>query len=309
MAKFRSNHNRGRRGKNNMSRVISFLVLLVMGGVYLYKNYSGLDFNTNPSHSNQSTQTEYPQDLPAIQSRDYLPEGANGQIVHHQFYSLAYVEKHEQAAWVAYEVSRKRLNSKKVPRAKKFRPDYDVDSRSAYHRDYSNSGYTRGHLAPAGDMNFHQTAMQESFYMSNMSPQIRPFNNGIWRELEEQVRDWGRKFEHLYVVTGPILSDIKKTIGKENRVSVPSEFYKVILDLTDPEIKAIAFIIPHEKSEKHLHDYAVSIDEVEKRTGLDLFPVLLDDEIEEEIESQVETKLWKVNKNRFNNRVQHWNNQ
>ena len=315
MAKFRSNHNKNKSSKSTTARVITFIILLIAGAFALYEKLGEFDFDEG---SNQSTERKntYPHEgeqkeytKPSFQVRDYLPAGDGDQIINHSFYSLAYAEKHEQAKWVAYELTRDQLNSKKVPRAKRFIPDYDVSTRSAFHRDYSHSGYTRGHLAPAGDMGFSTEAMKESFFMSNMSPQIRAFNNGVWRELEEQTRDWARKFKHLYIVVGPILTDIKKTIGKENKISVPEKFYKVLLDLSEPEVKAIGFIIPHAKSEKHLLDYAVSIDEIEALTGINFFENLLDIEQQEELESNFNKKLWKVDQKRFKRRVESWNNQ
>jgi endonuclease G len=141
-----------------------------------------------------------------------------------------------------------------------------------------------------------------------MSPQVREFNNGIWRELEEQTRDWARKFNHLYIVVGPILNNIQKKIG-DNKVSVPDKFYKVLLDLSEPEVKAIGFIIPHEKSTKHLHEFAVSIDQIEKVTGINFFEGFLDSAQEKELEANYDTKLWKVDNKRFRQRVEKWNNQ
>ncbi|MEL6988898.1 MAG: DNA/RNA non-specific endonuclease, partial [Bacteroidota bacterium] len=311
MAKFRSNHRKTGNAKSTITKIISLVILLIAGGSMLLQKY--YDFADNKSNSQETNETrqrdynKYPY-AAEVQIRDYLPTESSLQVIHHRYYSLAYSEKHEQAKWVAYELSRDQLNQPKVPRAKRFETDYDVHGRSAYHRDYSGSGYTRGHLAPAADMAFNQTAMEESFLMSNMSPQERPFNNGIWRELEEQTRDWARKFKHLYIVVGPVFNEIRTKIGKETKVSVPEKFYKVILDLSEPEIKGIGFIIPNKSSEKHLHDYALSIDEVEEITGINFFASLLDDQQESNIESDADPKLWKVNKNRFEQRVTKWNN-
>jgi endonuclease G len=189
-----------------------------------------------------------------------------------------------------------------VEREREFRPDYDVSTGSAFHRDYTRSGYTRGHLAPAGDMAFSTNAMKESFFMSNMSPQAEAFNGGIWRELEENVRDWAYKENHLYVVTGPALKQgVIKKIG-DNKVSVPKYFYKVILDLSGKEQKGIGFIIPNEKSEIHLREYAVSIDSVEKFTGINFFVDLMSEELEDEIEERLDDGKWPFDAQRFKTR-------
>jgi len=296
MAQFRRNHERKGLGIN-MFKVLIFAVLLVLVLVFSYNKIDQLVSGADQSIAFSASEERY-----------YLPSGHDGQVVHHEHYSLGYNEKYEQAAWVAYDLTVEELNARRVPRAKRYNVDYDIKSRSAEHKDYSGSGYTRGHLAPAGDMAFDSLAMRESFYMSNMSPQIRPFNNGIWRELEEQTRDWARKNKKLYIVTGPILDEIDERIGK-NRVGVPKAFYKAVLDLEGPEKKAIGFIIPHEKSETHLEQFAVSIDEIEARIGLDFFEELISPDLEEKIESEVNIDDWLFDERRFNRRVNEWNNQ
>ena len=304
MAKFRKNHNAGKGAKSTLLRYISFTigVILIIGILYINsKNYVEQD----------GFDTEY--NVPSISESGevyFLPSGSNGEVVHHKHYSLSYVEKHEQAEWVAYELTKKSLKAKNVKRAKKFKPDYDVSSRSAFHRDYSHSGYTRGHMAPAGDMAFDKVAMQESFYMSNMSPQLRVLNNGIWKELEEQVRDWAYDDNRIYIVTGPMLNRPRlKTIGKQNKVSVASAFYKVILDIDKPKRKGIAFVIPHERCEDRLEEYAMSIDDLESELGFDFFANLISEETQEEIESSYSIKDWKFSEKRYRDRVEKWNNQ
>ena len=147
--------------------------------------------------------------------------------------------------------------------------------------------------------------------MSNMTPQLRVLNNGIWRELEENVRDWAYDNDEIYVVSGPLFYDKpKKYIGKSTKVAVPDAFFKAILDIEGNKQKSIGFIIPHEKSEKHLREYAVTIDELERQAGLDLFPdLIINDTEEEKLESQMNPNQWQVDKKRFNQRVKHWNNQ
>jgi len=200
------------------------------------------------------------------------------------------VEKHEQAEWVAYQLTKSSLLAPNVKRADKFRPDYDVNSGSAFHKDYTRSGYTRGHMAPAGDMAFNKEAMNESFYMSNMSPQLAECNAGIWRDLEELVRDWAFDRNELVVISGPMLNrPIIKKIGK-NKVSVPSAFYKIILDANKNE--SASFIIPNEGSNRHLKEFATSIDEIEKETGIDFFTDLLNDDEEERVESKSDVRSW-----------------
>ena len=133
--------------------------------------------------------------------------------------------------------------------------------------------------------------MSDTFYLSNMCPQDPSFNRGIWADLEAVVRTMAYDNSSVYVVTGPVLTDGPyETIGK-SKVAVPKRFYKVILDYTDPEIKAIGFVLPNEASDKALQHFAMSVDSVEEITSIDFFPSLPDEQ-EEIIEGSVNTALW-----------------
>lgn len=214
---------------------------------------------------------------------------ANDVVVTHTGYSLLYNETHEQASWVAYELTEKETQ-KLYKRSDKFLVDPKVSTGTATDEDYKESGYDRGHLAPAADMGWSSITMAESFYYSNMSPQVPSFNRGIWKKLEELVRTWAVENNSIYVVTGPVLSSGLKTIGP-NKVSVPNYYYKVILDYDEPAKKAIGFILPNMGTDKPLQSFAVSIDSVEKVTGIDFFHALPDDQ-ETYLESSICTSCW-----------------
>lgn len=209
------------------------------------------------------------------------------QIIRHNAYTLSYSEQHEQARWTIYMLTKKRAHGRHK-RQSDFRPDDAVATESAQLYDYKRSGYTRGHLVPAGDMKWDSLAMSETFFLSNMSPQLADFNDGIWNNLENRIRSWSGRYDTLYVVTGPVLRDKLPTIGR-NKVSVPEYFYKVVLDPSRQE--GIAFIVPHRDSQTSLYKFAVSIDSVEKATGIDFFPSLPDD-VEDKIESSCNTRSW-----------------
>jgi endonuclease G len=210
-------------------------------------------------------------------------------VISHTGYSLLYNETHEQANWIAYDLTKEETN-KLFDRTDKFIRDPKVKTGTANDKDYSGSGYDRGHLAPASDMGWSSTAMTESFYYSNISPQTPSFNRGIWKRLEELVRNWAIENNTIYVVTGPVLNNALTTIGA-NKVSVPNYFFKVILDYSEPSIKGIGFIIPNTGSSEQLQLYAVTIDSVEKFTGIDFFPSLPDEQ-ENIIEGTLNLKSW-----------------
>lgn len=214
---------------------------------------------------------------------------SNDTIITHTGFSLLYNEKHEQAKWVAYVLTADRTQ-KRVERSNKFTEDPKILTKSATNTDYKGSGFDRGHLAPATDMAWSSTSMQESFYYSNMSPQVPSFNRGIWKKLEELIRIWAMENDSLYIVTGPIFTENMQSIGP-NKVSVPKYYYKVILDYHRPEIKGIGFIIPNDSSNLHLSRYAVTIDSVESVTGLDFFFTLPDKE-EIKIEKEICIECW-----------------
>jgi len=223
-------------------------------------------------------------------AQTWLPDtaGSDCQIVRHPGYTLAYDEEHEQARWVAYVLTRERLTGD-VPRKgnDRFFPDTTVATGSALPSDYSNSGYTRGHLAPAADMKWSVQAMRESFLMSNISPQTSEFNDGIWQRAEKLVRRWATAYDSLYIVTGPVLEEGLPYIGQQNRISIPRCFYKVIYAPTRK--MGIALIIDHENSSAPIKSFAITIDEVESTTGINFFPGMDD---EEAIESTLNLNAW-----------------
>ena len=223
------------------------------------------------------------------QNFNYLPTSTTNQIVHHTDYSLSYSDEHEQAEWVVYELTKDRVSGS-IGRTDNFREDGKVRTGSATLNDYKGSGYDRGHLAPAGDMKFSRTAMSESFFMSNMSPQKASFNRGIWKNLESQVRTWAYENGHIYVVTGGVLNSCSSSIGY-SRVGVPDYYYKVILDNDETKVKAIALVLPHQKGTQQLSNYVTSIDYVESITGIDFFPAL-PDELEKKLEAKSYINQW-----------------
>lgn len=208
----------------------------------------------------------------------------------HTGFALVYDEEHEQARWVAYELTRDEVYGIHE-RRDNFRSDPTIRSGSADLDDYRGSGYDRGHLVPAADLPWSEESMGDSFYMSNMSPQEPSFNRGIWADLEATIRTFAATEGSVYVVTGPVLTDSPyDTIG-DNGVSIPNAYYKVVLDYNEPEKKAIGFVLPNEGSDKDLSKFATSVDEIEELTEIDFFPQLPDEE-ENVLESSYEVDAW-----------------
>lgn len=212
-------------------------------------------------------------------------------IVHHG-YTVSYNADWKIPNWVAYELTDVEVAGEE-PRAKKFVPDPMVPKyESATTDDYKNSGWDRGHMAPAADMKWHPQAMKESFYLSNVCPQNHNLNGGVWKDLEEQVRDLAAQKGSIYVVCGPIVSDDYQTIGA-NKVVVPSAFFKVLLQEKDGKIYTIGFVYENVAGRRPMSTYAMTVDEVEELTGIDFFPSL-PDKIEKRVESEVDFTKWTI---------------
>ena len=219
----------------------------------------------------------------------YLPTSTTSQIVKHLYYTLSYNEKAEQAEWVAYELKKDYIKRSDFKRPF-FIEDPKVLTQSADWRNYKKSGYDKGHLCPAADMEFDINAYNDTFFTSNISPQNRDFNGGIWNRLEQKVRFWAVKYDGLYLVTGGVLKGDLKAIGKED-VLVPKYFYKVLLSSYKGNYKMLAFLMPNEKSSKPIFNYVVSVDQLESITGIDFFPKL-EDSLENSLEKNVDLNSW-----------------
>ena len=219
-----------------------------------------------------------------------MPKGKQGQVIQRTGYTLAYDKKTKTPQWVAWELTKEETKGNHE-RTDKFLPDPNVEGAKVVTTDYTGSGYDRGHMAPAGDMKWSKKAMEESFYMSNICPQIHHLNTGDWNELEANTRKWARRYGSVYVTCGPIYNGSRRTqyIGK-NRVKVPDAFFKVILIQSPKKTCALGFFFENEAGQRPLNEYLVSIDYLEQTTGIDFFPAL-PDELENLLEAETHNSL------------------
>lgn len=225
------------------------------------------------------------------------------EVIEHVAMQLCYNEEHEQANWVMHVILPAIIEGN-VSRTNDFREDELVKTGTAQEKDYflktlkadssykyDGFGYDRGHLAPSADFRWSPLALSESYYYSNMSPQVGDFNREKWAELENNLREYVVTNEtHLVVVTAPVLdADLAKVERSSNGLSVPKYFVKAVLDHKNN--RAIAYVMPNEKIEKPIESYAVSIDSAEAILGYDLFSNL-EDLIENEIEARNDYQYW-----------------
>lgn len=226
-----------------------------------------------------------------------LRKESNEIVLNRMGYTVSFNPETLIPNWVAWELYKEKL-VEEVSRYSKFLPDPDLNNDLAITtKEYTHSGWNRGHMCPAADNKWDSKAMKESFYMTNVCPQNENLNKGDWNDLEEACREWAMN-ESVYIVCGPILYDepIYGFIGKEFRIRVPEAFFKVVLkgiDSNNPQ--AIGFIFKNESGNHKLYKYVNSIDEVERITGIDFFPSL-PDEIESIIEAKYDLKAWELNK-------------
>lgn len=213
------------------------------------------------------------------------------QVIKHEGYTVSYNSEYKIANWVAYELTSQEAKSKKAERSNKFVPDPMLKDATATNEDYTRTGYDRGHMAPAGDMKWSAKAMRESFYFSNICPQKPGLNRGIWKELEEQSRLWAMDNGKVLIITGPVISNDMKRLGK-NRVGVPPSFYKVICTVMNNKPQAIAFLLENKDYRNtSLRSMAISVDSAEKVTGIDFFPSF-PDAVEKVMEASVNLDSW-----------------
>lgn len=199
------------------------------------------------------------------------------QLIKYNYFSISFSPKYRNPEWAAYTMTADMVKVSVAERNSAFRPDKEVPNCPST-SEYTNSGYDRGHMVPAEDMNFDETAMYESFFMTNVSPQDPALNRGIWKSLEDKARKWATANKKIHIVVGPILpkrsSSTLTYIGSNGDILVPKKYFKIILDDSEPSRKAIAFMFDNVEGTRSLKEYACTIDAVEAATGLDFFPNL-----------------------------------
>lgn len=234
-------------------------------------------------------------------SSDKLEEVRGGsrisqQIISHKNYTVSYNRKTKLPNWVSWSITKDELKSIVSRNGFNFSSDPRVLISPVTSMDYSKSGWDRGHMCPAADNKFNATAMEESFYMTNICPQDHTLNEKTWSYLETACRNWAQS-STVYVVCGPYISGkVKSYIGR-SKVAVPDGFWKVVLRQHKGKWQAIGFIIPNVPSSAEFDEYAVTVDKVEEMTGYDFFSAL-EDKIESEVESSFDLSKWPYTKHK-----------
>lgn len=211
-------------------------------------------------------------------------------ILRRKNYIVSYNTKTKMPNWVAWHLTAEHTDGP-YRRLGNFHEEMDVPTPRATLEDYRGSGWSRGHMCPAGDNKWDEDAMYESFSLVNVCPQNASLNSGLWNSIEIDCRRWANQFGDIYIVCGPLLMRQEhETIGV-NQVVVPEAFFKVVLCLNG-EPKGMGFVVRNTEGNRKRDLYYNSIDQVERITGIDFFPALPDD-IENEVESKLDMELWR----------------
>jgi len=207
-------------------------------------------------------------------------------------YVAGYCEALENPAWVAYRVADVDTLPASPPRPDGFETDLRTAARVSPSA-YTNSGYDRGHLAPnyAIATRYGEAAQRETFLMSNIVPQRHALNAGVWKQMEMKIAtSYPARFGEVWVVAGPVFGP--RPAKLPNGTAVPEAFFMIVIDESDGRVRAQALLFPQETaSDVNPERYTVSIDEVERRTGLD-FLSELEDSAEASLEAKRAERIW-----------------
>lgn len=221
------------------------------------------------------------------------PASLKSQVKDYEGFRVSFNSDNKTPNWVSWELLVSETEGTS-PRYNKFWCDEDIEG-CPTHYDYTHSGYDRGHMCPAADQKWSDTAMIDCFSLANIAPQDNSLNSGAWSTLEKKERLWAQRDSAIVIVAGPIYEKTDtKRIGDAG-VRVPSAFFKVIVAPYLPKPRGIAFVYPNMYAPGNMENFVMTIRDVEKITGLDFFHYLPDD-VEESVETASSFQDWNKKK-------------
>ena len=218
-------------------------------------------------------------------------EGLPEIILTRKSYIVSYNPESRCPNWVAWRLTSSHTSGDVSRMGNAFHEDLDVPEPRALNADFRESGYSRGHMCPAGDNKWDRDAMYETFLLSNICPQNANLNSGVWNQIEMSCRQWAEKYGDVYIICGPMYfkSNERLLIGY-NQIAVPDAFFKVILCLNGTP-KAIGYICRNTDGNRKKDQYINTLAQVERLTGLHFFPKL-DSEKRTLVESNADINEW-----------------
>lgn len=272
--------------KNSKSPKSLLVIGLIVACVYLAMQLEG---GERDSSSRPDVASETYGDLLDVRTNPALKEISRK----YKGMDLSFNPQYHIPNWVAWELTADETSGE-ISRTNKFSADPEIPE-SAETWDYNYSGYDRGHMAPAGDMRWNREAMEQTFLMTNICPQVKSLNAGSWKNLEEKCRQWAQADSAIYIVCGPVIDGKPIEYIGDTRVYVPRRFFKVIISPYANPARGIGFIMPNGKVPGGMQACAVPIDSVESLTGHDFFASLPDD-IEADVESKCDFHYWSTHR-------------
>ncbi len=217
-------------------------------------------------------------------------DGLSEQRLIRKSYVVSYNKATRCPNWVAWRLTREHTDGKVGRMGNAFHEDKEVPGPRALNTDYKGSGYSRGHMCPAGDNKWDHDAMYDTFLFTNICPQNSGLNSGVWNQIEISCRRWARRYGDVYIITGPMFFRSRELqfVG-ENRVAVPDAFFKVVLCLNPP--KAIGYICRNTDGQRRKDLYVNTLNEMERLTGYKFFPEL-DSEVREIVQDTADPDAW-----------------
>ena len=209
------------------------------------------------------------------------------ELVVREGYALEHSGDLKIPLWVCQRMDASKLNGQ-FDRKDDFRVDPELDGPRSELSDYKGSGYARGHHAPAEDFSQSKERMSESFFLSNMSPQLGAVNSGAWANLEKRTRKWVAEDAATWIITGALLYDPEEddpatadgwikyfTIGAG--VAVPTHLFKIVVgEGPTGAVTTTSYVVPNAKLPigYRIDDYRKPIRWIEQRSGFDFMPDL-----------------------------------
>lgn len=215
----------------------------------------------------------------------------------HRALKISYNATHRIPNWVYYDLSRENLMNSCAKRKDKFKVDPLLTAAQLPNEliingnGYKNSGFDRGHMAPSGDFIWDQSINEDTFFMTNMSPQTAELNQKTWNALEDHVRNWACGFGEIKVYTGPIMAPNMPRLN--SCVSIPNKFFKVLLGMKNKKLVGIGFVYDqNDASGDPYKTNAMTIRKVEEISGINFFENQYAQKVQDEFETTLDIQEW-----------------
>lgn len=264
--------------------VVICLAAVAFGICMLASGGTSVSAANGASDSSVTAQSVYA-DLLDVKTPASLPDRRKS----YEGFNVSFNSDNRTPNWVAWELLRNETSGE-TSRYNKFWQDEELEGCPTT-RDYSNSGYDRGHLCPAADQKWSRTAMVDCFSLANIAPQDHSLNTGAWKTLENKERQWAGRDSAIVIVAGPIYDKSDTIRIGQAGVRVPGAFFKVMIAPYLDEPRGIAFVYPNMTAPGNMENYVMTIRDVEKLTGYDFFHNL-PDELEESVETVSSFRDW-----------------